>query len=144
VRSSSRSSGRPASAPGACALAGGTGSRPKIMQEALTAKIAAAARMRDRGGASGPVMISTRAFSRGRNCSNRCLPPSELATDAWFRSRKRNTSLPSIKIVMYRSRISCPVSAVGGCSLPQAISASSRAKWSSVKLRTMSSFDLKW
>ena len=33
----------------------------KNMQDVLTAKMAAAARIRDRGGASGPVMISMSA-----------------------------------------------------------------------------------
>ncbi|HXC82493.1 MAG TPA: hypothetical protein VNV62_11645 [Trebonia sp.] len=70
------------------------------MQDALAAKMAAAARIRERDDAPGPVMICTRAVSLGLNCSKRCLPPSELPSDAWFRSRKRKTSLPSSKIVM--------------------------------------------
>ncbi|HEY1667537.1 MAG TPA: hypothetical protein VGG54_17775 [Trebonia sp.] len=48
----------------------------KNMHEVLTAKIAAAALIRERGGASGPVMISMSAASRGRNCVKRCLPSS--------------------------------------------------------------------
>ena len=46
------------------------------MQEVLTAKMRRAARIRERGGASGPVMISMSAFSLGRNWVKRCLPSS--------------------------------------------------------------------
>ena len=72
----------------------------KNMHEVLTAKIAAAALIRERGGASGPVMISMSAASLGRNCVKRCLPSSVPWMVAWLRSRNRKTSPLSITIVM--------------------------------------------
>jgi hypothetical protein len=72
----------------------------KNMHDVLTAKIAAAALIRERGDASGPVMTSMSALSRGRNCVKRCLPSSVTWMVAWLRSRNRKTSPLSMTIVM--------------------------------------------
>jgi len=72
----------------------------KNMHEVLTANIAPAARIRERVGASGPVMISMSAARRGRNCVKRCLPSSVPWMVAWLRSRNRKTSPLSKTIVM--------------------------------------------
>ena len=73
----------------------------KNMHEALMPNSAAVARTRERAGASGPAMSSRSTIIFGRNCSKRWgLPSWTLCAIAWFRCRKRKTSLPSITMPM--------------------------------------------